>query len=127
MKLLIVDDSFIIRNAIERLVCHPEIKEIFQAENGIAALEIYQRESPQLVTMDLTMPHMDGLGCLEEIQHEGKPVSIMVISAINSHRTAMDAVSRGACGFLVKPFTSHELIEAMNELVEHARENGTQP
>jgi len=124
MKLLIVDDSLIVRNAIERNVRHPEITEIFQADNGITALQAFHRHGPELVTMDLTMPHLDGLGCLREIQNSGRPASVLVISALNSHRTAMEAVAKGACGFIVKPFTSHELIEAMNELVLHARENG---
>jgi len=123
MKLLIVDDSLIVRNAIERNVRHPEITEVFQAENGVTALQIFYREQPELVTMDLTMPHLDGIACLQEIQRGGHTASILVISAINSHRTAMEAVARGACGFLVKPFTSTELIEALNELILHAQEN----
>ena len=124
MKLLIVDDSLIVRNAIERNVRHPEITEIFQADNGVTALQIFSAQRPELVTMDLTMPHLDGIACLLEIQKSGHPASIMVISALNSHRTAMDAVARGACGFLVKPFTSLELTEAMDDLIAHAHENG---
>ena len=126
MKLLIVDDSLIVRKAIERHVKNPEITEILQAENGVAALQLYHQHGPQLVTMDLTMPHLDGIGCLREIQNSGHPTSILVISAINSHRTALEAVAKGACGFSVKPFTPQELIEAMNDLVLHARENGAQ-
>ena len=124
MKLLIVDDSLIVRKAIERNVRHPAITEIYQADNGLAALEAFHRHGPELVTMDLTMPHLDGLGCLREIQNSGRPTSILVISALNSHRTAMEAVARGACGFIVKPFTAQELAEAVNDLVLHARENG---
>ncbi|MCE0484788.1 MAG: response regulator [Methylacidiphilales bacterium] len=124
MKLLIVDDSLIVRNVIERNVRHPEITQIFQADNGMAALQIFNREGPELVTMDLTMPQLDGIGCLNEIQKSGRPASVLVISAINSHRTAMEAVANGACGFIVKPFTPQELTEAMNELVLHAHEHG---
>jgi two-component system chemotaxis response regulator CheY len=124
MKLLIVDDSLIVRNAIERNVKHPEIKEVFQADNGMVALQIFHQEHPELVTMDLTMPHLDGIACLEQIQNSGHPASILVISAINSHRTAMEAVARGACGFLVKPFTTPELVEALNDLILHSQENG---
>jgi two-component system chemotaxis response regulator CheY len=127
MKLLIVDDSLIIRSAIERNVRHPQITEIFQAENGIVALQVFAQQHPELVTMDLTMPHLDGIACLQEIQKSGHPASVLVISAINSHRTAMEAVARGACGFLVKPFTPSELIEAINDLVLHAQENGVRP
>ncbi len=121
MKLLIVDDSLIMRNAIERNVRHPDITEILLADNGASALELYLRHQPELMTLDLTMPHVDGLSCLDQIQKIGGKTAIMVISALNSHRTAMDAVALGACGFLVKPFTARELTEAVNQLVEHAR------
>lgn len=124
MKLLIVDDSLIVRNTIERNIRHPEITEILQADNGIIALQLFSQHHPELITMDLTMPHLDGVACLQEIQKSGHSPSVMVISAINSHRAAMDAVARGACGFLVKPFTPPELIEAMNDLILHAKENG---
>lgn len=124
MKLLIVDDSLIVRNAIERNVRHPEITEIFQADNGVTALQLYYQHFPELVTMDLTMPHLDGLACLQEIQKSPQAASILVISALNSHRAAMEAVARGACGFLVKPFTASELTEAMNDLVLHAQGKG---
>lgn len=127
MKLLIVDDSLIVRNTIERNIRHEEITEIFQADNGVVALQLFHQHHPELVTLDLTMPHLDGIGCLQELQRSGQSASILVISAINSHRTAMEAVAGGACGFLVKPFTPQELIEAMNELVLHAKENGATP
>jgi two-component system, chemotaxis family, chemotaxis protein CheY len=124
MKLLIVDDSMIVRNAIERHVRHPEITEIIQADNGVTALQAFHRHHPELITMDLTMPHLDGIGCLREIQNSGRQVSILVVSAINSHRSAMEAVAKGACGFIVKPFTPQEIIQAMSELILHAQENG---
>jgi len=124
MKLLIVDDSMIIRNAIERSVRNPDVTEILQADNGMRALQVYFQQYPELITMDLTMPHLDGLGCLQKIQESGRDASILVISAINSHRSAMEAVALGACGFLVKPFTPQELAEAINDLVNHAREKG---
>ncbi len=106
---------------------HAEIKGIFQADNGVTALQVFQRELPELVTMDLTMPHLDGIAILLEIQKSGHPASILVISAINSHRTAMEAVARGACGFLVKPFTPQELIDAVNDLILHAQEQEARP
>ena len=64
MKLMIVDDSMIVRNAIERNVRNPAITQIIQADNGLKALQLYYQEFPELVTMDLTMPQLDGLGCL---------------------------------------------------------------
>ena len=121
MKMLIVDDSLIVRSVIERNVKHVAIEERFQADNGITALQLYCAHLPQLITMDLTMPHLDGLACLREIQALGHSPSILVISALNSHQTAMEAVARGACGFLVKPFTVSELVDAIDQLILHAQ------
>jgi two-component system chemotaxis response regulator CheY len=121
MKLLIVDDSFIVRNAIERGAARHEITEIFQACDGVEALELFERHRPEIVTMDLTMPRVDGLGCLEQIADMDGNVSILVISALNSHSIAMKAISLGACGFIVKPFTPTELDEALADLLAHAR------
>lgn len=122
MKLLVVDDSLVVRNAIERHARRGEIGEVLTASNGAEALQVYAQHLPELVTMDLTMPELDGLGSLERIQAFSRPVSVLVISAINSHQTAMDAIARGACGFLTKPFSPDELVEALEELVAHARE-----
>lgn len=123
MKLLIVDDSLIVRNVIQRNAVHAEITEIHQATNGAEAISLFIRHEPELVTMDLTMPELDGLSCLKALQNCGKPVSILVISALSSHRTAMEAIQRGACGFLTKPFTAGELSEALRDLVTHAGTN----
>jgi two-component system chemotaxis response regulator CheY len=125
MKLLIVDDSMIVRSVIERNTGHVAIKESFQADNGVTALQLYSEHLPELITMDLTMPHLDGLACLREIQAMGRSPSVLVISALNSHQTAMQAVANGACGFLVKPFTPLELVDAIEQLVQHAQNEAT--
>jgi two-component system chemotaxis response regulator CheY len=120
MKLLIVDDSLIVRNAIERNVANGRISQVFRAEDGQEAVEIFRRELPEMVTMDLTMPRLDGLGAITAIREMRPDASILVISALNSHRTALEAIERGACGFLTKPFTEAEVQEAVDDLVVHA-------
>lgn len=120
MKLLIVDDSLVVRNAIQRSVDEGKIAKVFRAEDGHEAVEIFTRERPQLVTMDLTLPRMDGLGAIRRIREMEPATSILVISALNSHKTAMEAVALGACGFLTKPFTRREIAEALDQLTEHA-------
>lgn len=121
MKLLIVDDSLIVRNAIERNVANGQIQEVFLAEDGAEAVEVYRREEPEMVTMDLTMPRLDGLAAIGAIREIRPTASILVISALNSHKTALEAIERGACGFLTKPFTEREVTEAIDDLVAHAR------
>lgn len=83
-------------------------------------MELFHQHVPELVTMDLTLPGLDGLSCIASMCAEKPDTSILVISALNSHQTAMEAINRGACGFLVKPFTDAEVEEALNDLVQHA-------
>lgn len=120
MRLLIVDDSLVVRNAIQRSVDEGVISTVFRAEDGEEAVAIFERERPELVTMDLTLPRLDGLGAIRRIREIDPRVSILVISALNSHRTAMEAIALGACGFLTKPFTPREIGEALEQLTQHA-------
>ena len=122
MKLLVVDDSLVVRNAIARRVQNGgAITEVLRAEDGRQAVELFEAHRPELVTMDLTMPNLDGLAAITQIRSIDSQASILVISALNSHRIALDAIQRGACGFLTKPFTEREVSEALDELVLHAR------
>ncbi|HEX2836333.1 MAG TPA: response regulator [Thermoanaerobaculia bacterium] len=120
MRLLIVDDSLVVRNAIQRAVDEGTIAEVFRAEDGEEAVSLFSRERPELVTMDLTLPRLDGLRAIARIRAIEPRTSILVISALNSHKTAMEAIALGACGFLTKPFTAREIAEALDDLAEHA-------
>lgn len=120
MKLLVVDDSLVVRNAVERAVQGGAIAEVLRAENGRRAVELFREHRPQLVTMDLTMPELDGLGAIREIVAIDPDAAILVISALNSHRVAFEAIRLGASGFLTKPFTEVEVAEAIGELIRHA-------
>lgn len=120
MKLLIVDDSLIVRNAIARCAEASRLREVLRAEDGEAAVALFREHRPRLVTMDLTMPRLDGLGAIQAIKAIEPSTSILVISALNSHKTAFEAIRRGASGFLTKPFTEREVAEALDDLIRHA-------
>lgn len=120
MKLLIVDDSLVVRNAIQRSVDDGKFSSVLRAADGREALEIFARERPELVTMDLTLPRLDGLSAIRTIHGIAPSTAILVISALNSHKVAMEAIALGACGFLTKPFTQREIVEALDQLFEYA-------
>ena len=121
MKLLVVDDSLVIRNAIARSLEAQGLDQVLFAEDGERALALFEEHRPELVTMDLTMPRLDGLGAIAAIRALAPGATILVISALNSHRDAIEALRRGACGFLTKPFTADEVVEAIRQIAEHAR------
>ncbi len=116
-RLLIVDDSNIMRRRIERSQQFDELEVVGSASNGVEALELFRKTDPDLVTMDLTMPQMDGIECIEQIVRLKPSVRILVISALADKATAVDAMEKGANGFLHKPFTDRQLNEAIAELL----------
>ncbi|HTW38834.1 MAG TPA: response regulator [Steroidobacteraceae bacterium] len=116
-RLLIVDDSNIMRRRIERSQQFEELEVVGAAANGVEALELFRSTDPDLVTMDLTMPQMDGIECIEELVRLKPSVRILVISALADKATAVDAMEKGANGFLHKPFSDRQLNEALAELI----------
>jgi two-component system, chemotaxis family, chemotaxis protein CheY len=122
MKLLIVDDSSVIRSRIVRVTSDshlPEINIIGLAKNGHEAIRICKVVLPDLVTMDLTMPEMDGVSCIKELLAQHPRLNILVISALSDRTTAIAALKLGARGFLNKPFTDKQLSDALLEFADH--------
>jgi two-component system chemotaxis response regulator CheY len=117
MKLMIVDDSNIMRRRIERSQQFEELELVGTASNGLEAIEMFRKMDPDVVTMDLTMPQMDGIECIENIVKMKPAVRILVISALADKATAVEAMEKGANGFLNKPFTDRQLNEAIAELI----------
>ncbi len=117
VRLLIVDDSNIVRRRIERSQRLGEIEVVGTASNGIEALELARRTDPDLVTMDLTMPQMDGIECISRLIELKPSMRILVISALADKATAVQAMEQGANGFLHKPFTDRQLNDAIAELI----------
>ncbi|PTX99421.1 response regulator [Verrucomicrobia bacterium LW23] len=122
MRLLIVDDSSIVRRIIERQFRTHNITEIYEASNGQMALDVYRDKKPDLVTMDITMPEMDGLQAVRSIIAINPKARILVISALADAATAVEAVKLGARGFVCKPFTAEELDEAFADILEIGEE-----
>ena len=120
LKLMIVDDSNIMRRKIERSHQCARLQFVGSAGNGRQAVELFRRTAPDVVTMDITMPEMDGIECVEQIVAMNPEVLILVISALADKATAIEAMKKGANGFLCKPFTDRQLTDALDELLRGA-------
>lgn len=116
-RLMVVDDSNVIRRRIERANDLPDIDFVGAARNGVEALALHAQVQPTIVTMDLTMPEMDGAECVERLIERDPNIRILVISALSDKLTAMEALEKGASGFLCKPFTDRQLNEALRKLI----------
>jgi len=117
LKLMIVDDSNIMCRRIERSQQFEELELVGTASNGVDAIELFKRTDPDVVTMDLTMPRMDGIECISALVALKPEVRILVVSALADKATAVEAMEKGANGFLNKPFTDRQLNEAIAELM----------
>jgi len=121
MRLLIVDDSNMIRSRISRVVQSGglvNVSLVGLARNGAEALRVARATQPDVVTMDLTMPEMDGIECIQEMLRILPKTNILVVSALSDKATAIQALRLGARGFVAKPFSDDELKIALLDVVE---------
>lgn len=121
MRLLIVDDSNMIRSRISRVVQDgglAGISLVGLARNGVEAVRIARTAKPEVVTMDLTMPEMDGVQCIGELLRLFPKINILVVSALSDKSTAIAALKMGARGFVAKPFTDDELKMALLDVMD---------
>ena len=120
-SLMIVDDSMIFRNRIARLAADARLEGVnvvALAADGFQAVQQAQVHKPAFVTMDLTMPRMDGPACLQALRDIVPDSRVLVVSALSDRATALKALTRGAHGFLLKPFSDEQLVESLRELME---------
>ncbi len=117
MKFMVVDDSMVIREQIENILSDSHFDFVGSAKDGLEAVREFKLLRPNVVTMDLTMPKMNGGETIRRMMTYDSSVRILVISALKDKATALRALSSGAYGFLPKPFTSYELKSAIEKLI----------
>lgn len=116
-KILIVDDAAFMRMMIKDILVSNGYEIAGEANNGVKAVEIYQRERPDLVTMDITMPDMDGITAVREIRKIDPSAKIIMCSALGQQSMVMDAIQAGARDFIVKPFQPDRVLEALKKVL----------
>ena len=84
-----------------------------EATNGVEAIIRYKELSPDLVTMDITMPEMDGIQAARAIKEAHPHAKIIMCSAMGQEGMVVDAIRAGACDFIVKPFKPERVLEAV--------------
>lgn len=118
MKLLIVDDSAMIRRSVNSAYKGSLFTQIETAADGLLAVTIFKQLLPDVVTLDITMPHMDGLAAMTQMLEIKPDTAILVISALADHHTAIESLARGANQFICKPFTAADLREALDDILQ---------
>ncbi|HEX3075860.1 MAG TPA: response regulator [Lachnospiraceae bacterium] len=112
-KVLIVDDAAFMRLAIKQMLEKNGFEQIEEAATGIEAVEKYKSLSPDIVTMDITMPDMDGIEALKKIMEYDPKAKVVMVSAMGQESMVKDAIISGAKNFIVKPIKEDQLIKTL--------------
>lgn len=117
-KVLIVDDAAFMRMKLKDILEKNGYSVVAEAENGADAIEKYKAEQPDIVTMDITMPEMDGVEALKGIKAIDAGAKVVMCSAMGQQSMVMDAIRAGALDFIVKPFDSSRVIQALDKVTQ---------
>jgi two-component system chemotaxis response regulator CheY len=116
-KVLIADDAQFMRLSLRKILEKNGFEVIAEAADGIEAISKFRTANPDIITMDLTMPEMNGIEAIKQIKKLKKDANIIVISAMGSMSCVYDAVAAGACGFIVKPFKEEDVVKSLSRLL----------
>ena len=117
MGILIVDDTAFMRVTIRGILEKNDMEILGEAVNGIDALEKYMRLKPSIVTMDITMPELDGIEATKEIVKIDPEAKIIVCSAMGQESRVIEAINAGAKSFVVKPISEVKLIDEIKKFL----------
>ncbi|WP_371371250.1 response regulator [Sporomusa aerivorans] len=117
IKVLVVDDAAFMRMMIKDILSKNGYDVVGEAENGLKAVEKYQELKPDLTTMDITMPEMDGITAVKEIKKLDASAKIIMCSAMGQQAMVIEAIQSGARDFIVKPFQPDRVLEAVRKAV----------
>lgn len=115
-RVLIVDDAIFMRMKLKDILESNGYEVVAEAENGAQAIEKYKTERPDIVTMDITMPEMDGIEALKGIKAEDPEATVIMCSAMGQQSMVMEAIQSGAVDFIVKPFDAERVIKSIQKV-----------
>lgn len=117
-KILIVDDSIISRKKLRTILETANHEIVGEAGDGEEALKKYEALSPDLVTMDITMPNVDGISVLKNITAYDPAARVVMITALGKGSTILEALNAGARNYITKPFADDQIINSIQEALE---------
>ena len=115
-RVLIVDDAAFMRMMLKDILTKNGYEVAGEAENGKVAVSMYQELKPDVTTMDITMPEMDGISAVKEIKKANPGAKIVMVSAMGQQAMVIEAIQAGA-DFIVKPFQPDRVLEALGKAI----------
>lgn len=116
-NIMIVDDAAFMRMMLKDMLTKAQYNVVAEASNGAEAVQKYKELKPDLVTMDITMPDMDGLAALNQIREFDPNAKVLMCSAMGQQAMVIDAIQHGAKDFVVKPFQAERVLEAVKKVL----------
>ncbi len=116
-RILVCDDSAFMRMMLKKLLTDIGHEIVAEAGDGKQAVQLYRQFKPDLVTMDITMPVMDGIQAVKHIHEEDPLARIIMVTAIGQRSIIADAIKAGASSFVVKPFDPAQVEETVNKVL----------
>jgi two-component system, chemotaxis family, chemotaxis protein CheY len=116
-KVLIVDDAVVMRMMIKGILSKNGFEVVGEAQNGLDAVEKYKQLMPDLVTMDVVMPEMDGISAVKEIIAHDPNARIIMCTSMGQQALVVEAIQAGAKSFITKPFQPPKILETINKVL----------
>lgn len=113
VRFLVVDDAIFMRTVLKKMLTDANFTVVGEAGNGLQAIEMAQQLQPDIVTLDITMPEMDGIQAIDKILEVSPNTKIIMCSAMGQHSKVVEAIKKGAKDFIVKPFEKTRVLQAI--------------
>jgi two-component system chemotaxis response regulator CheY len=120
-KVMIVDDAAFMRNMLKNIMIEGGFEVVCEAATGLEAIHLFPQYHPDIVTMDITMPDMDGVAAVAGIIKSYPKAKIIMCSAMGQQKMVLDAIMAGAKDFIVKPFQKDRVLESILNVLKNAK------
>lgn len=115
---VITDDAIFMRTLLRKIIEQNEEYEVLgEASNGLEAIEAAQKYQPGILTLDITMPEMDGIQAVKEILKVSPKTRIIMVSAMGQQSMVIEAIKQGAKDFVVKPFDKSRVYQSIRNVL----------
>jgi len=116
-RILVCDDSAFMRMMLKKVLIENGHEIVGEAGDGMEAVQMFRLHKPDLATMDITMPKMDGIQAVTHIHEENPLARIVMVTALGQRAIITDALKAGAADFIVKPFDAEQVVETIKKVL----------
>lgn len=116
-RILIVDDAVFMRTVLKKMLEEDGYEVVAEASNGLEAIKMAKEHRPDVVTLDITMPEMDGVTALPDILEASPESKVIMCSAMGQQPMVVEAIKSGAKDFIVKPFQKARVVQAIENVM----------